>query len=94
MFCYLESADQAAIALTGEAFAVLAGTVVSPAADGRALDAHFKLLGTRGLVSAVLASIDVACWDAFAITAALPLARMLGSTTRPTRPPTTATGWT
>jgi mandelate racemase len=83
VFCYLESAGHAAIALTGEASAVLAGTVVSPAAVGRALEARFKLLGTRGLVSAVLAGVDVACWDALAIAAGLPLARMLGSTMRP-----------
>jgi mandelate racemase len=32
----------------------------------------------------VLAGIDVACWDALAIAAELPLARMLGATLRPT----------
>jgi mandelate racemase len=84
LFCYLEPAGHAAIALAGEASAVLAGTAASPAAVRRALEARFKLLGARGLVSAVLAGVDVACWDALAIAAGLPLARMLGSETRPT----------
>jgi mandelate racemase len=84
LFCYLEPAGRAAIALAGEASAVLAGTAASPAAVRRALEGRFKLLGARGLVSAVLAGVDVACWDALAIAAGLPLARMLGSETRPT----------
>jgi mandelate racemase len=84
LFCYLEAAGQAAIALAGDASAVLAGTAVSPAAARRALEARFKLLGARGLVSAVLAGVDVACWDALAIAAGLPLARMLGGAARPT----------
>jgi mandelate racemase len=84
LFCYLESAGHAAIALTRDVSAVLAGTVASPAAVRRALAARFKLLGARGLVSAVLAGVDVACWDVLAIAAGLPLARMLGATMRPT----------
>lgn len=84
LFCYLEPAGHAAVALAGEASAVLAGTAASPATVRRALEARFKLLGVRGLVSAVLAGVDVACWDALAIAAGLPLARMLGSAMRPT----------
>jgi mandelate racemase len=84
LFCYLESAGHAVIALTRDVGAVLAGTVASPAAVRRALEARFKLLGARGLVSAVLAGVDVACWDVLAIAAGLPLARMLGATIRPT----------
>jgi mandelate racemase len=84
LFCYLESAGHAAIALTRDVSAVLAGTVAAPAAVRRALAARFRLLGSRGLVSAVLAGVDVACWDVLAIAAGLPLARMLGATMRPT----------
>ena len=84
LFCYLESAGHAAVALARDVSTVLAGTVAAPAAVRRALQARFKLLGSRGLVSAVLAGVDVACWDALAIAAGLPLARMLGGTMRPT----------
>ena len=83
LFCYLESAGHAIIALVRDASAVLAGTVAAPATARRALTARFKLLGARGLASAVLAGVDVACWDALAIAAGLPLARMLGATMRP-----------
>jgi mandelate racemase len=84
LFCYLESAGHATVALARDVSAVLAGTVASPAAVRRALQTRFKLLGVRGLVSAVLAGVDIACWDALAIAAGLPLARMLGGTMRPT----------
>ena len=83
LFCYLESAGHAAIALTREVSAVLAGTTASPAAVRQALEVRFKLLGARGPVSAVMAGVDVACWDAVATAAGLPLARMLGAVMRP-----------
>jgi mandelate racemase len=83
LFTYLESAGRALIALIREASAVLAGTPAAPAAVRRVLEARFKLLGVRGLVSAVLAGVDVACWDALAIAAGQPLARLLGATTGP-----------
>jgi mandelate racemase len=62
LFCYLESAGHAVVALARDVSAVLAGTEVSPAAVRRELGARFKLLGARGLVSAALAGVDVACW--------------------------------
>ncbi|HEX4247899.1 MAG TPA: enolase C-terminal domain-like protein, partial [Pseudonocardia sp.] len=83
LFCYLESAGHAEVALVRDVNAVLAGTPAGPAAVRRALEARFKLLGVRGLVAAVLAGVDTACWDALAIAAGLPLARLLGSGPRP-----------
>lgn len=84
LFCYLEAAGRAAVTLLQEAGAVLAGTSAAPADVRRVLETRFRLLGVRGLVSAVLAGVDVACWDALAIAAGLPLARLLGATLRPT----------
>lgn len=83
LFCYLEQAGRAVQALTRDASALLAGTAAAPAAVRRTLQARFKLLGARGLAAAVLAGVDVACWDALAIAAGLPLALMLGATMRP-----------
>jgi mandelate racemase len=83
LFCYLESAGHAALALMRELNAVLSGVAASPATVRRTLESRFKLLGVRGLVSAVLAGVDTACWDALAIAAGLPLARLLGSSLRP-----------
>lgn len=83
LFCYLEAAGHAVLALARDASALLAGTSAAPAAARRTLESRFKLMGARGLAAAVLAGFDVACWDALAIAAGLPLARMLGATIRP-----------
>lgn len=83
VFCYVESAGHAALALLRDVSTVLAGTPASPATVLQALESRFTLLGVRGLVSAVLAGVDSACWDALAIAAGLPLARLLGATSRP-----------
>jgi mandelate racemase len=83
LFCYLESAGHAALALVRDVGAALAGTPAAPGAIRQALTSRFKLLGVRGLVAAVLAGVDTACWDALAIAAGLPLARLLGAAPRP-----------
>lgn len=83
VFCYVEAAGHAAVALTKDLTAALVGTPVAPAVVRRKLESRFKLLGVRGLVAAVLAGVDVACWDALAIAAGLPLARLLGADLRP-----------
>lgn len=83
LFCYRESVGQAALALISDVAAALAGQSLSPATVRQTLLARFKLVGVRGLVSMVLAGVDVACWDALAIEAGLPLARLLGASARP-----------
>jgi mandelate racemase len=83
LFCYLESAGHAAIALLRDAGAALAGTTADPLGVERLLRARFKLLGVRGLVASVVAAVDVACWDLLAQSAGLPLAELLGATARP-----------
>jgi mandelate racemase len=82
LFSYRESAGHAATALLRDAGDLLAGLPASPGAVRRALESRFRLLGLNGLVSAVLAGIDAACWDALAAAAGLPLARLLGAPLR------------
>lgn len=84
LFCYLEVAAHAAAALVRDASALLATTPAAPAAVRRTLDARFRLIGARGITAMVAAGIDMACWDALAIAAGLPLARLLGAELRPT----------
>lgn len=84
LFCYRTAAGHAATALLRDVAALLAGTVAAPAAVRRELGSRFRLLGVSGLVSAVLAGVDMACWDALAVAAELPLARLLGADPRPT----------
>ena len=87
LFCYFESAGYAALALIRDVNAVLAGIPAPPASMRHALESRFTLLGVRGLVSAVLASVDAACWDALA-----PWPGCLGRPYGRYRP-TTATAW-
>ena len=54
----------------------------SPLATGL-LRGHFRLAGVTGPVASVVAAVDVACWDALAIAAGLPLVRLLGGEPRP-----------
>jgi mandelate racemase len=83
LFCYRESVGRAALAVLRDAHDALIGTPVSPAAARRTLHARFKLAGVHGAVAMVLAGVDTACWDALAIHAGLPLARILGAIPRP-----------
>ncbi|WP_326565290.1 enolase C-terminal domain-like protein [Amycolatopsis rhabdoformis] len=82
-FCYLESAGHASLPLVREVHEALAGTPADPASARAVLEARFKLLGVRGLVAAVVSLVDTACWDALALAAGLPLARLLGAPLRP-----------
>ncbi|MBA3595982.1 MAG: mandelate racemase [Methylibium sp.] len=79
LFCYLQSVGVAAIALLRDAAAVLTGASAAPAEVRRVLESRFRLVGARGVVLMVMAGIDVACWDALAIAAGLPLASLLGA---------------
>lgn len=83
LFCYTRSAGHALHAILKDVSTVLAGFAVEPGEVRRKLEGQFKLLGTRGIVSMALAGIDIACWDALAIAAGLPLARLLGGALRP-----------
>lgn len=82
LFCYLDAAGPAAVSLLRDAAALLAGRSAAPAEVRRTLDSRFRLLGARGIASMVMAGIDIACWDALAIAAGLPLATLLGAPLR------------
>ena len=84
LFCYLDAAGPAAAALVRDCSAFLAGKSAAPDAVRAALETRFKLIGLRGITAMVAAGIDMACWDALAIAAGLPLARLLGGELRPT----------
>jgi mandelate racemase len=69
-----------------ELAAMVVGAAVQPQALEAMLRARFTLLGgTRGLAGLAIAGFDMAAWDALAVAAGLPLARMLGAAPRPIR---------
>jgi len=78
LFCYLPAAAPAIGRMLGEVLRVTKGARVAPAELWATLSRRFALIGVQGIVRMAMAGFDVACWDALAQAAGLPLARMLG----------------
>ena len=85
LFCYLPAVSAAVARILEAAFEVIADARVAPLDIGTTLARHFRLIGVRGIVAMALAGIDVACWDALAIAAGMPLAAFLGAAPKPIR---------
>jgi mandelate racemase len=81
LFGYLRGALPAIAALLGEVLAVTKGERVAPVDLWATLARRFALIGVQGIVRMAMAGFDVACWDALAQAAGLPLARLLGAQT-------------
>jgi mandelate racemase len=85
LFCYLPAVPAAVARILDAAFEVIADARLAPVEIGARLARHFRLIGARGVVAMALAGIDVACWDALAIAAGMPLAAFLGAAPKPIR---------
>src|SRR5262249_50721969 len=59
------------------------GELVDITALWAKLNERFALIGVQGVVRMAMAGFDVACWDALANAAGVPLVRMLGGEPRP-----------
>jgi mandelate racemase len=79
LFCYLRGAAPAIAAMLGEVLAITKGERVAPVDLWATLAKRFALIGVQGIVRMAMAGFDVACWDALAQSAGLPLARLLGA---------------
>jgi mandelate racemase len=82
-FCYLPAAAPAIVILLEEVLRTVKGERAEPVALWEKLAQRFKLMGVQGIARMALATFDVACWDAVAQAAAMPLATLLGGTPRP-----------
>ena len=58
------------------------GERIAPAALWEMLAERFALIGVQGIVRMAMAGFDVACWDALAMAAGVPLVRLLGGEPR------------
>lgn len=85
LFCVTPLALKAQVAMLDGMASLIAGQPAVPFDIEQLLNQRFTLLGTTGLVSLAISGIDMALWDAAAIEAGLPLARLLGGTLRPIR---------
>ncbi|HWX83222.1 MAG TPA: enolase C-terminal domain-like protein [Xanthobacteraceae bacterium] len=83
LFCYLRGAAPAIVKLVEEVERVVKGDVVAPLDLWRKLATRFALIGVQGIVRMAMAGLDVAAWDALAVAAGLPLARLLGGELKP-----------
>lgn len=79
VFCYMELAAPSICRVIDKAAEGLIGRAVIPAEIENILHTDFRLLGLPGTIGMALSGIDVACWDALARAANLPLARLLGA---------------
>ena len=83
LFTVTPLALRAQVALLEDMAALLVGQPLAPIDIEQMLNQRFTLLGATGLVGMAISGIDMAAWDAKAIEAGLPLARLLGGGIKP-----------
>lgn len=83
LFCYVAAAVAGIVGILGEVEARTKGARIVPEELWAKLAKRFTLIGVQGIVRMAMAAFDVACWDALAVAAGVPLAGMLGAEPRP-----------
>lgn len=77
VFCYMALAVPMMRQVIETAGELTTGAALDPGEIARLCQRRFALLGTQGVVGMALSAVDVACWDALARAAGLPLGRYL-----------------
>jgi mandelate racemase len=85
VFCYRRSGAKPTAGFVEDAAGIVHGEVLAPATMAPKLQPRFALIGVTGVVRMALSAFDMAMWDAIAIAAGVPLARLLGTAPRPVR---------
>ena len=83
LFCVTPLALKSQVALLEDMATLITGQQLAPIDIEQMLNKRFTLLGATGLVGMAISGIDMAAWDAKAIEAGLPLARLLGGEVKP-----------
>jgi mandelate racemase len=83
LFCYRRSGARAIADLLHDAVELVKGERATPVDVGALLSRRFALLGVTGVARMALSGLDAALWDAAAMAAGLPLARLLGAEPKP-----------
>jgi mandelate racemase len=78
LFCYLPAAAPGIVRMLEEVLAATRGERIAPAALWTKLATRFTLIGVQGIVRMAMSGFEVACWDALALAAGMPLARLIG----------------
>ena len=82
LWCYFRQAMPAIASILQAVEERTRGEAMVPDDLSAKLTEHFALIGVQGIVRMAMAGFDVACWDALAIAAGVPLARYLGAEPR------------
>jgi mandelate racemase len=82
LFCYTKAAAAGIAHMLADAVDAVKGDRVAPLEIAAKLARRYRLIGVQGIVRMALAGLDVACWDALALKAGLPLVSYLGATPR------------
>jgi len=85
LFCYVGAAARGIASILEEIERQAKGAAVAPVELWSKLSRRFTLIGVQGIVRMAMAAFDVACWDALARAAGLPLATLLGASPRAMR---------
>ena len=83
LFCYSPLGAQLIARVLQELLSLVKGDAVDPAEIEVKLLRQFRLLGAQGVIWMAMAGLDVACWDALAQAAGMPLAAFLGGNPKP-----------
>jgi mandelate racemase len=83
LFCYLRAAAVGIAGIVAEIERLVKGQRIDPEAQFAALSRRFTLIGVQGIVRMALSGYDIAAWDALAVAAGQPLAKLLGAEPRP-----------
>jgi mandelate racemase len=83
LFCYLPIGAQLIARVLDELFPLITGELIAPAEINAKLSRYLRLIGAQGVIWMALAGIDVACWDALARAAGMPLYEFLGGSEKP-----------
>jgi mandelate racemase len=81
LFCYHQMTASMMQRVLAEVLELVRGNQIAPAALSNKLLNRFLLLGNQGVVGMALSGFDVACWDALAKAAGMPLYKLLGGET-------------
>jgi mandelate racemase len=83
LFCYMGMGAQLIARVLDELLPLIQGDTIAPLEISAKLARHFRLIGAQGVIWMALAGLDVACWDALAQAAGVPLVELLGGAPKP-----------
>jgi mandelate racemase len=83
LFCYVRDAAFAVQKFLDVIVATVKGETIAPVDLWSTLSKRFTLIGVQGIVRMAMSGFDVACWDALAQAANVPLASFIGGKPKP-----------